>query len=116
MKDTIEIKKTLQNVGIYPNVKGYHYLAEAIRIVKETAEKGGIFDKYTALYALIGRKYQASAGSVERAIRVAVNIGFTNRTALYLDLFGANFTEAPPCTSCFVSVLAEHIMFRSKEE
>lgn len=116
MKDTIEIKNTLKNVGIYPNVKGYHYLTEAIRIVKETNEKGEIFVKYTSLYAIIGREYQASAGSVERAMRKAVNNAFANRSALYLDLFGANFSEASPCISCFVSVLVEHIMFTSKED
>lgn len=116
MKDTIKIKKALQGVGIAPHMKGYYYLTDAIRIVKETTEKGEIFGGYTALYTIIGNEYKTSAGAVERAMRHAINAALANYTALYAELFGAIRSKTTPCNACFISVLAEYIIFTSEEE
>lgn len=115
----LKIKKTLLDLGITPEIKGYHYLTEAIKI-KESANAANNFNKsQTKIYREIAEKFYASISGVERAIRHAIQrsykskcpIFFTIFTPAVLDIYKGRITN-----SCFISMVTEYIASQSIEE
>lgn len=98
----IEIKAVLKKVGITPDIKGYHFLAEAIEL-----KMNGSFDlKQMELYSEIAEKNNVSASSVERAMRYAVDSIDKYKTPFFQDHFdiGRKLSVAT-----FVSLVAEYL-------
>ena len=69
------INQTLLELGVRPSMKGYTYLAYAVREVsKDTTKLDRIIN---GLYAEIAAEYDTTAGCVERCIRHGIQAGFT---------------------------------------
>lgn len=64
-----KLRNTLLSLGITPNLKGFDYIVEMIKVIREEKEK----TKITFLYDVVGRKSGTSGTRVERAIRHAVS-------------------------------------------
>ena len=64
-----KLRNTLLSLGITPNLKGFDYIVEMIKVIREEKEK----TKITVLYEVVGRKSGASGTRVERAIRHAIS-------------------------------------------
>jgi hypothetical protein len=83
--DTTKIIKTLVNLGVPSNLKGYYYLLHAIRDVlgDDTIRPSN------DIYPTIGDKYNVSPGSVETAIRKAIQVCITRITPeQWVTVFG----------------------------
>lgn len=72
------IEDMLMNLGIYPSLKGFKFISEAIVI--SINNPGNI--KISDIYKEIGELYNASGTSVERCIRHAIQI-FENTESSY---------------------------------
>lgn len=73
MGRSIRIKETLKELGVSPNLCGYHYLEEAISSVMDDPAlvRGGITRK---LYPHLAEKFETTPFRVERAIRHAIEV------------------------------------------
>ena len=103
----IEIKEVLRELGIRVNVKGYHYLAEAIQYRIDA----GFGKKDTCImYRVIAHRHGDTEICVERAMRSAITACFQRGNLELIDKFfrythNANGTVP---VSTFVATLAEY--------
>lgn len=102
---TKQIKATLRGLGIRPNLNGFEYLTDAIRIIA-----GDPSTKITALYAHLAKCYDTTPTGVERCMRHAIHKGMdTGDPALYTQLFGYTYGPGDYITvSLFIHTLADH--------
>lgn len=89
---TCIITGIIQELGLMPHLKGYHYIRTAIEMILEDVT---YLDKITALYAAIARKYDTSSNKVERAIRhcifVSTNKANSKTRSAYVKYVDSSF-------------------------
>lgn len=114
MNNTVIVFECLKELGVPANIKGYHYLKEAIQM---TIEGEGILAPITkVVYPEIANKYNTTAARVERAMRHAIGIALNNADFNVLDKFfgvsigskNGNITNAE-----FVAIVANHILIHN---
>lgn len=107
----VKISAILKQLGILPNLLGYHYLREAISMMlKDNSLISRGVTKI--LYPEVGNKFNATGPQVERAIRHAVE-----RVFLYGDLnliesifgSGCSSTRGKATNSEFIACVSEYI-------
>ena len=108
--EQIKITKLLHDLGMPSNIKGYHYIRDAVSFVyNDPSLIGGITKE---LYPKIGKKYDASVTRVERAIRHAIEVSW-NRADwdLMEEIFGhsVDIDRAKPTNSEFIVTLADKL-------
>lgn len=104
----IEIKELLRELGIRVNVKGYHYLAEAIQYRIDA----GFGKRDTCImYRTIAHRHGDTETRVERAMRAAITTCFQRGNLELIDkLFGYTVgTAGTVPVSTFVATLAEYV-------
>lgn len=105
-----QIKELFKKLGIAPNIRGYHYLLEAILFVYEKKIK--YLFKSTDLYKDIAKKYNDTYTSVERAMRTAIESGYLKGDLnLYDKLFGYTISKikGKPTNTEFIFTLVEEL-------
>lgn len=112
MKNNIEalIVKTLLNLGISPNTKGYHYLRDSILICVMSEDHKPAFSK--DLYSQLAKTYNTSECSVERAVRHAIKSGWYRHNAELAEVIFMNTLQSAndiPTNSVFISTVSEWI-------
>lgn len=105
MVTTKQIKATLRDLGIRPNLNGFEYLTDAIGIIVDNPST-----KMTALYAHLANCYDTTPAGIERCMRHAIQKGMdTGDPALYTQLFGYTYNAGDYITvSLFIHTLADH--------
>lgn len=100
-----QIKATLRDLGIRPNLNGFEYLTDAIGIIADDPST-----KITALYAFLAKCYNTTHAGVERCMRHAIHKGMeTGDPTLYTQLFGYTYNADDYITvSLFIHTLADH--------
>lgn len=71
-----EITKVIKSLAVPTNILGFEYLRRAIQMCIEN--KKLIHQMTTKLYKDIAKEYNTTPSRVERAIRHAIEISFTN--------------------------------------
>ena len=61
----MDIEKILFELNIYPDIKGFIYIPEALELIRKGHEK------VTAIYEIIAKKHKVTVTAVERCIRHA---------------------------------------------
>ena len=112
MNNNIEalIVKTLLNLGISPNTKGYHYLRDGILIYVMSEEHKPAFSK--DLYSQLAETYNTSECSVERAVRHAIKSGWYRHNVELAEVIFMNTLQSAndiPSNSVFISTVSEWI-------
>ena len=97
-----KIKQTLKELGIMPNVKGYHYLATGIELCINEFNTRGRVDSWMWIYAKIAKVYDTTVARVERCIRTAIEKA--TQTELYQKVILESINSA------FIALVAEYIM------
>lgn len=111
------ITRILHNVGIPAHIKGYSFIREAVEMVIENPTVIGQVTK--TLYPNIAEKYDSSTTKVERAIRHAIEIGWSRgNTDVIDDIFGYTISaqKAKPTNSEFIAMVADYISLNEDEE
>lgn len=105
MVTTKQIKATLRDLGIRPNLSGFEYLTEGICVIYNDRSV-----QMTTLYALLAKRHDTTHNAVERCMRHAIHQGLdTGDPALYARLF--SYTYAPGnyiTVGLFIHTLADH--------
>ena len=102
----------LHKLNIPINIRGYHYLREAIFISVGNTDVIGCITKL--LYPEIAKKHGASSPSVERAIRNAIGIAWDRGAG---PVFAGRYgycENTKPSNSEFIGCIAEEIYFKLK--
>lgn len=85
--EEIKIEKYLLSKGIQPQLKGFRYLVEAIKICQKKPE--ALYGMTTIIYPKIASMYKDSYSKTERAIRHAISTSdkfYTNAKFIGLSL------------------------------
>lgn len=111
----VSIRDTLKKLGIYPNLKGYGYIEEALNIASKNKDilVGGITK---LLYPEIAKRRNAPIQSVERCIRGAIKVGYAKGDEkFYNKIFGdTHKRKDTPTVSEFISTVADYLTCTNK--
>ena len=100
-----KISKTLLVLGVPPEMSGYLYAKEAIRIIMDTPNSAY---RWCETYDKVGEKFSTTGKRVERSIRHALKKTQENGTLEYCEIFHMNIMK-PPTSSNFLATVAEYI-------
>lgn len=104
------VTKHIKTVGITANLKGYHYLREAIIMVQQDLRRSRRLT--TDVYVQIAKEYETSSQCVERAIRHAIAGAWKrgDETALTTFLGFANLeNNKKPSNGELITMLADKL-------
>ena len=106
----LTITKMLHELGIPSHIKGYSYIREGITLLYDDPKMIGNITK--KLYPELARRYNTTTSRVERAMRHAIEVGWTRSDwKMTEDLFGqsVDFDKAKPTNSEFLVTLADKL-------
>lgn len=106
MDKIAEIKGVLRQLGITPDLNGYHYLLKGVRLIRDDFNSGKTPRSFMCVYKDIANEFGKSYQSVERCIRTCVELARNSNTELFDILFG-NLNVVT--SSCFISIVAEYV-------
>lgn len=110
-RDASEIvTQHIKTVGITANIKGYHYLRDAILLVHQDFDLMSRLT--TGLYASVAQKYNSTPQCVERAMRHAIETAWNRGNIRILeDFFGYTIleTRGKPTNGEFIAMLADKL-------
>lgn len=104
-------------IGIPASIKGYSFMREGIKMIVQKRGLGGGITK--ELYPAIANKFETSPSKVERAIRHAIDVGFSRgRIDKVNEIFRvtAFSPKDKPTNGEFLAFLAEKMMLENYEE
>ena len=106
-----KISNIFISIGIPPNIKGYVYLREGIKMA---IEDPSIINNVTKeLYPNIGKKFDTTASKVERAIRHAIEVAWNRgRVEAINAIFGVRvyIGSERPTNSEFIALVADKLI------
>lgn len=100
----------IKKVGITANIKGYHYLRDAILMVHDDFEL--MSHLTTGLYTTVARKHNSTPQRVERAMRHAIETAWNRGNIEVLEgFFGYTIldTKGKPTNGEFIAMLADKL-------
>ena len=104
------VTRHIKQVGITANVKGYHYLRDAILLVHEDFD---LMNRLTTgLYATVADRYNSTPQRVERAMRHAIETAWNRGNIKVLeDFFGYTILDSKgkPTNGEFIAMLADKL-------
>ncbi len=104
------VTKHIKSIGITANIRGYHYLREAILLVHENFELMSRLT--TGLYVSVAQKYNSTPQRVERAMRHAIETAWNKGNVEVLEgFFGYTIldTKGKPTNGEFIAMLADKL-------
>ncbi len=112
MMDMLEqdVTEMILSIGIPAHIKGYQYVREGIMLAISDMNHLNYITKL--LYPAIAKKYKTSAGSVERAIRHAIEVAWNRGNYDKIEeLFGYTVSagKGKPTNSEFIALIADKI-------
>ena len=100
----------IKAIGITANIRGYHYLREAILLVHENFDL--MNQLTTSLYVSVAKKYNSTPQRVERAMRHAIETAWNKGNIEVLEnFFGYTIldTKGKPTNGEFIAMLADKL-------
>ncbi len=107
---TLAVSNLLHSLGMPSHIKGYQYIRESIMMMYENPSMVGGITK--EIYPEIADKFDTTTSRVERAMRHAIEVGWTRSDWKFTeDLFGqsVDFDKAKPTNSEFLVTLADKL-------
>lgn len=107
----------LLKLGVPVHLKGYKYMAEAIDMVLNCPEVTNRFT--TVVYPTVGLRMGSTGSRVERAIRHAIEVVFSNTDVDVLyEYFGntINQKKGKVANSHFIMAVAERIRLEENDD
>lgn len=113
---SIAIRKTLDQIGVKHNLKGHRYMISAIEKCLEDMNKLDHIVK--GIYSEIAEENNDVTSRVERAIRHAIEVTWTNGNLNVIsNIFGYTVSteKGKPTNSEFIALLTDFIAFYYEE-
>lgn len=104
------ITKSLVTLGVPAQLNGYTYLKEAIQLAVENPDVVSAVTK--KIYPVIAENHSATAQSVERAIRHAIEVSWNRGSVQEMNkMFGytINHEKGKPTNSEYIAMIADRI-------
>lgn len=104
------VTKHIKAIGITANIRGYHYLREAILLVHDNFDL--MSQLTTGLYVSVAQKYNSTPQRVERAMRHAIETAWNKGNVEVLeDFFGYTIMDSKgkPTNGEFIAMLADKL-------
>ena len=111
------ITEVMLDMGVPANLKGYHYLREAILLSGRDMELVGSVTKL--LYPAIAKHFKTTDQKVERAIRNAIEVSWTRGNAESFEaVFGYSVLQgrSRPTNSEYISRIADKMRLDMKSK
>ena len=109
------ISQALKQLGISPNREGYCFLRDSIIICLNECRYN---IKITRdIYTRLSKKYNKKIPAIEKAIRTAIEKGWTNCDFDYADKVFANivpYNKDRPTNDEFISTVSDYIALENK--
>lgn len=109
--------KVLRAMPMTVKLKGYYYVKDAILRVAEDKSLASAVTK--ELYPSIAKKYNTTAGAVEKAIRTAIEVTWNYGNIEILNkLFGSNSKTlcAKPSNAKFIAEIGEYVTMMTQRK
>jgi len=106
----LDVTELFHELGIPANIRGYHYLRDAIVFSAKDTEM--LVSVTKMLYPTIAKKYNTTAPRVERAIRHAIETCWTRgKSEQIYKLFGYTVTseKGKPSNTEFIAMVADKV-------
>lgn len=106
----VVVTNHIKAIGITANIRGYHYLREAILLVHEDFDL--MSQLTTNLYVSVAKKYNSTPQRVERAMRHAIETAWNKGNIEVLEnFFGYTIldTKGKPTNGEFIAMLADKL-------
>ena len=102
----------LKDVGLSPNLLGYHYLGRAIELAMDKFKAKDYNFSYTVIYKDIADEMNTTSSRVERAIRHVIELAFNTHEKKLYDMFGELIStySGKVTNSCFIATVAEYFL------
>lgn len=113
---SVAIRKTLDQIGVKHSLKGHRYIISAIEKALDDRNKLNRITK--TLYIEISQENNDTSSRVERAIRHAIEVTWTDGNPVAINkIFGYTVSAAKgkPTNSEFIALLTDFIDFNYKE-
>ena len=102
-----EIASVVKDLGISAHLSGYHYAICAVQLLLES---NNYCDSFMKLYRLVGKEFNKSAESVERAMRNAISLCWDRANPETVKkIFRHSIDNEKPTTSEFVATIADYL-------
>ena len=104
------------SLGIPAHIKGYQFLREAVKLVLDNPDSINRITK--ELYPAIARRFGTSASKVERAIRHAIEVGWSRGRVESLNrAFGCRVAtpEDKPTNGEFIALIADKLALEEQQ-
>ena len=105
------------SLGIPAHIKGYQFLREAVKLVLDNPDSINRITK--ELYPTIARRFGTSASKVERAIRHAIEVGWSRGRVESLNrAFGCRVAtpEDKPTNGEFIALIADKLSLEEQQK
>ena len=100
-----KITQILKELSVPVHLNGYRYLREAIEVMCNSSKPARLTKE---IYPAVAKRYSVTHGSVERAIRHAIEKAWDRRDPeIYRNYFGVISTKSIPTNSEFIIVVFE---------
>lgn len=104
---TFRVHQELRRLCIGGNLRGFYYLAYAVELTAQDPLRVQLITKN--LYPDIARRYGASPGGVERAIRTAISVCWDRGGKGALNQMACYHLIQRPSSSEFIDILSDYI-------
>lgn len=112
----IALRKTLDQIGVKHSLKGYGYIISAVEKCLENRSK--LISIIKGLYTEIAEENSDTVWRVERSIRHAIEVTWTNgNTNAINKIFGytVSVEKGKPTNSEFIAVITDFVSFHGQE-
>lgn len=106
----IDVTNLLLEIGIPAHIKGYQYIREGIML--SFYDKNMLHYITKCLYPTIAKKYKTTSSSVERTIRLAIEVAFRRGNRQVLEEIFSNTIcskKTKPTNSEFIALLTDKL-------
>lgn len=111
-----EIAKRLHDIGTPADLRGYHYLIEAIKIA--LADKEAVFEMTKNIYEPVAKLFNVTAKQVSKAINHAIIVawdrGDLDTLQNYFGYTVSNVRGCPTNSEC-IAIVAERIRLQFED-
>lgn len=106
-----EVYRLIRKLGATSKYKGYHFVAEAVRISMESQERPMRITK--DIYPYLAKKFKSTPMNVEHDIRTVVNVCWVSNKKSLDHIAGYSLLYRPT-NSEFVDMLAYYLLQEEK--
>lgn len=111
--DDVLITEIMKESGITANYLGYKYLVETIKLAYNNPSRVWL---HREIYPVIAEKFKVTTGSVERAIRNAIETTWKENVGFYKKILGekALVNMKKPTNSVVIAAISQYYCMKRK--